>query len=251
MGQGDAILVRTQGGQNVLIDGGPDRSIVYKLEKALPWYDRTVDIMILTHPHADHVTGLIEVAKRYHVGRVISTGMAHTTPEYLEWLDLLKKKKQTAAVFQEGDTITLDHDAKLTALAPPKSMDLEHVKDLNDTSLVFLLETPRTKILLTGDAQELIEKNILASHAALLQNIDVLKVGHHGSRNATTKDFLDTVKPRYAVISAGRKNHFGHPHLETLARLRAAGAEIFRTDQSGDIVFTENKQGFQITTEKR
>lgn len=251
VGQGDAILVRTEGGQNILIDGGPDRSIVYKLEKVLPWYDRTIDVMVLTHPHADHVAGLIEVAKRYHVARVVSTGMAHTTPEYLAWLDLLKKKKLAAASFKEGDTLMLDHRAKLTALAPPKNMNLGQVKDLNDTSLVLFVETPNIKILLTGDAQELIEKDMLATHEDFLQHVDVLKVGHHGSRNATTKDFLDIVKPRYAIISAGAKNQFGHPHLETLARLRAAGADIFRTDESGDIILTENKTGFQITTARK
>lgn len=154
VGQGDSMLVRTPEGENVLIDGGPDKSVVYRLEKYLPWYDRTIDAMILTHPHADHVNGLIEIMKRYKVSRVISTGVVHTTPEYLEWLELIKKQKIPAEVFKKGDGLDFGNNVNLTTLYPFKNLVGERVEDLNNTSLVFLLQTPKAKILLMGDAQE-------------------------------------------------------------------------------------------------
>lgn len=241
VGQGDSILIRTQEGKNVLIDGGPDKTVLYKLEKYLPWYDRTIDAMILTHPHADHLIGLIETAKRYEVKRIISTGIVHTTPEYLEWLDLIKAKKIPAEPFKKGDRIAIDDDVNLTALSPEKSLVGERVEDLNNSSLVLLLQVSSEKILLMGDAQKEIEKQILKNDRSLVESADILKTGHHGSRFATSAEFLRAVKPKYAIISDGKNNRFGHPHLEALRRLHESGANILRTDENGDIVFIQVK----------
>ena len=246
VGQGDSILIRTREGKNVLIDGGPDKIVLYKLEKYLPWYDRNIDAMILTHPHADHLIGLIETAKRYDVKRIISTGVVHTTPEYLEWLNLIKEKKIPAESFKKGDRLMLDNGISLTALWPEILLVGERVDDLNNSSLAILLQTPNEKILLMGDAQEEIEKQILKNNRPLIENADILKIGHHGSRFATGAEFLKAVKPKFAVISAGINNQFGHPHLDTLKRLHDSGAEILRTDEKGDIVFIETKDGLLL-----
>jgi len=171
VGQGDSILIRTREGKNVLIDGGPDKTILYKLEKYLPWYDRNIDAMILTHPHADHLIGLIETAKRYDVKRIISTGVVHTTPEYLEWLNLIKEKKIPAEPFKKGDRLMLDDDISLTALWPEISLVGERADDLNNSSLALLLQTPNEKILLMGDAQEEIEKQILKKSLTFLSSM--------------------------------------------------------------------------------
>ncbi|TAN57693.1 MBL fold metallo-hydrolase [Patescibacteria group bacterium] len=257
VGQGDSILIRTREGKNVLIDGGPDKSVLYKLEKHLPWYDRTIDAMILTHPHADHLIGLIETAKRYDVKRIISTGVVHTTPEYLEWLNLIKEKKIPAEPFKKGDRLMLDNGISMTALWPEGSLVGERVDDLNNSSLALLLQTPNEKILLMGDAQEEIEKNLIQNYSSIkrssekrvnagnldIENITILKTGHHGSRFATSSEFLNAVKSKYAVISAGANNQFGHPHLDALKRLHDSGAKILRTDESGDIIFTITKNG--------
>lgn len=257
VGQGDSILIRTGEGKNVLIDGGPDKTVLYKLEKYLPWYDRTIDAMILTHPHADHLIGLIEAAKRYEVKRIISTGIVHTTPEYLEWLDLIKAKNISAEPFKKGDRIAIDDDVNLTALSPEKSLVGERVEDLNNSSLALLLQTPNEKILLMGDAGEPIEKQLIRSYSSVgrssekrvnpgssdIENIIILKTGHHGSNSATGSEFLQIVKPKYAIISAGIDNRFGHPHLDTLKHLHDSGAEILRTDERGDIVFIGTKDG--------
>ena len=248
VGQGDSILIRTREGKNVLIDGGPDKTVLYKLDKYLPWYDRTIDAMILTHPHADHLIGLIETAKRYDVKRIISTGVVHTTPEYLEWLSLIKEKKIPAESFKKDDRLMFDNGISLTALWPEISLVGERVEDLNNSSLVFLLQTANDKILLMGDAGELIEKRIINDQSAknLISGIDALKIGHHGSNSATGLEFLQIVRPKYAIISASIDNHFGHPHLDTLKRLHESGAKILRTDEDGDIVFTITKDGLLL-----
>ena len=262
VGQGDSILIRTREGKNVLIDGGPDKTILYKLEKYLPWYDRNIDAMILTHPHADHLIGLIETMKRYKVERIISTGVVHTTPEYLEWLNLIKEKKIPVEPFKKGDRLLLDNGISLTALSPEKNFIGQRVENINATSLVFLLQTPKSKALLMGDAEDPIEKQLIQNYSSVLRSSDeranknllniniedigVLKVGHQGSRNGTSKDFLKIVRPEYAVIFAGINNQFGHPHLDALKRLRDSGAEILRTDEKGDIVFIETKDGLLL-----
>ena len=252
VGQGDSILIRTGEGKNVLIDGGPDKTVLYKLEQYLPWYDRSIDAMILTHPHADHLIGLIETMKRYNVERIISTGVVHTTPEYLEWLNLIKTKNIPTEVFKKGDRMAIGDGIDLIALSPEKSMMGERVEDLNNSSLVLLLQTSSEKILLMGDAEDPIEKQLMSDErvnknldlfSINIEEVDILKVGHQGSRNGTSKDFLKIVRPKYAVIFAGIDNRFGHPHLDTLKRLHDSGAKIMRTDEDGDIVFMITKNG--------
>src|SRR3989338_1747283 len=247
-GQGDSILNRTREGKNVLIDGGPDKTILYKLEKYLPWYDRNIDAMILTHPHADHLIGLIETAKRYKVERIVSTGVIHTTPEYLEWLNLIKEKKIPAEPFKKGDRLMLDNGISLTALWPEISLVGERVDDLNNSSLALLLQTPNEKILLMGDAGEPVEERIIKDQEwkDIIKNIFILKTGHHGSNSASSAEFLKIVKPKYAIISASINNHFGHPHLDTLKRLHESDAKILRTDEDGDIFFIESEIGLLL-----
>src|SRR3989338_3662202 len=204
VGQGDSILIRTREGKNVLIDGGPDKTVLYKLEKYLPWYDRNIDAMILTHPHADHLIGLIETMKRYKVERIISTGVVHTTPEYLEWLNLIKEKKIPVEPFKKGDRLLLDNGISLTALWPEISLVGERVDDLNNSSLALLLQTPNEKIILMGDAQEPVEERIIKDQEwkDITKNIFIFKTGHHGSNSASSAEFLKIVKPKYAIISA-------------------------------------------------
>ena len=248
VGQGDSILIRTREGKNVLIDGGPDKTVLYKLEKYLPWYDRNIDAMILTHPHADHLIGLIETAKRYKVERIVSTGVIHTTPEYLEWLNLIKEKKIPAEPFKKGDRLMLDNGISLTALWPEISLVGERADDLNNSSLALLLQTPNEKIILMGDAGEPVEERIIKDQEwkDIIKNIFILKTGHHGSNSASSAEFLKIVKPKYAIISASINNHFGHPHLDTLKRLHESGAKILRTDEDGDIFFIESEIGLLL-----
>jgi len=235
VGQGDAALVQTKAGQTILIDGGPDRKILQKLGGSLPWDKRTIDVVILSHPHADHLSGLIEVLKRYQVNQILTTGVLHTTPEYLAFLQLVKDKKIPVTTVQAGQVFNLAGDVKIDILWPSFSMVGQRVEDLNTTSIVNKVSFGKTSVLFMGDAP-------IESEQALLQaGVDVraqiLKVGHHGSRNSSSEEFIKIVSPHIAVISVGKNNSFGHPHSEVVNRLTGLVSKVFRTDKNSDVSF--------------
>ncbi|MFA5360036.1 MAG: ComEC/Rec2 family competence protein [Patescibacteria group bacterium] len=233
VGQGDAILIKMTSGQNILIDGGPDKSVVKRLGENLAWWDKQIDLMILTHPHDDHVTGLIDVLKRYRVKKILYTGAVHDAPNYLTWLKLVRDKKIPLVIMDKIQTINLSEDAKMEILYPDESLLNKNLPDLNDSSIVIKLIYGQNKFLLTGDASDKVEKILLANSADL--SVDVLKVAHHGSGYSSGQEFLEKVKPLTAVIMVGEDNDFGHPNLRTIMRLKRVGAEIFRTDKNGTI----------------
>ena len=233
VGQGDAILIKTPGGQNVLIDGGPDKTVVKRLGENLPFWDKRIDLMILTHPHDDHVAGLVEVLKRYEVTRILYTGATHNAPNYLTWLKTARDKKVFLTIVDKPKTLALGRGVELKIFYPEQSFLNKEVKDLNDSSIVMKLVYGQSAFLLTGDAGLAVEKNLLAGGADLMA--EVLKVGHHGSEYSTSQEFLDKVKPRMAVIEVGKDNDFGHPNLRIVKRLERAGARVLRTDLDGTI----------------
>lgn len=238
VGQGDAILIKTPGGQNVLVDGGPDKTVIKRLGENLPWWDKQIDLMILTHPHDDHVTGLIEVLKRYKVKRILYTGAAHNAPNYLAWLKTVRDKKVPLTIIDKEQTMDLGQKVKLAILYPDQSLLNKTFADLNDSSIVMKLIYGRNKFLLTGDAGLAVEKILLAGGADL--KADVLKIGHHGSQYSSSQEFLDKVKPLIAVIEVGKDNSFGHPNLRIIKRLERVGARIFRTDEKGTVRIESN-----------
>jgi len=233
VGQGDAILIKTPGGQNVLIDGGPDKTVIKRIGENLSWWDKQIDLMILTHPHDDHVTGLVEVLKRYRVKRILYTGATHNAPNYLSWLKTVRDKKIPLTIIDKEQIIDLGEKVKLAVLYPNQSLLNKTLSDLNDSSIIIKLICGQTKFLLTGDAGLPVEKALLESGADL--SAEVLKVGHHGSEYSTSQEFLEKIRPKTAVISVGRDNDFGHPNLRIIKRLERAGAEIYRTDLNGTV----------------
>jgi len=233
VGQGDAILIKAPGGQNILIDGGPDKVILKRLAENLAWWDKTIDLMILTHPHDDHVAGLIEVLKRYQVEKILYTGVTHNAPNYLAWLKLVREKKVQMLIIDKPQIIKLGAESQLEILYPDQSLLAKAVSDLNQSSIVMMLAYGKNKFLLTGDAGEEVERKLIDSGTNL--SAEVLKVGHHGSQYSTSEEFLNQVKPNLAVISVGKDNDFGHPSLRTVKRLERAGAEIYRTDEKGTV----------------
>lgn len=247
VGQGDAILLRTPSGDNILIDGGPDRSVLSRIGAHIPFWDRTLDLVILTHPHADHVAGLVDVLKRMPVQRVMGTGVVHTTPEYAEFLDSVKAKGVKLEEAQAG-TVERFGDVVLTYLAPTHSLAGERVDELNNTSIVVMVQYGKSRFLLTGDAQVPVEEELRAQGVDL--TADVLKVGHHGSKDATSDAFLEAVHPRWAVISVGEGNRYGHPSARTLARLQRHGVDVLRTDESGSVTFASDGKAVEVRTER-
>jgi len=244
VGQGDAILIKAPAGQNILIDGGPDKTVIKRLGENLAWWDKTIDLMILTHPHDDHVTGLIEVLKRYQVKKILYTGVSHNAPNYLSWLKAARARKAPLLIIDKEQTVNLGGGAKLEIIYPAASLLDKVVADLNDSSLVMKLVYGETSILLTGDAGEEIEKKLIDSGADL--SAEVLKVGHHGSEFSTTEGFLNKVKPGLAVICVGRDNDFGHPNGRIIKRLKRSGAAILRTDQAGTIKLASDGKEVKI-----
>ncbi|MBI2640004.1 MAG: MBL fold metallo-hydrolase [Candidatus Sungbacteria bacterium] len=243
VGQGDAIFVEAENGNQVLIDGGPNGSVLAKLGEVMPFWDKSIDIVILTHPHADHLDGLIEVLKRYDIDMVLETGVSHSIPEYEEWRRLLKEKNVKVVVAKAGQKVQLSDSVFLDILAPFGNFEGVSPKNVHDSMIVSKLVNGSASLLLMGDAEKQIEYRLLFSGADM--DADILKAGHHGSKTSTSEEFLRVVSPEVAVISAGRKNRYGHPHQEVIDRLESFGIKIFRTDIYGDVVFVSDGLTFQ------
>lgn len=243
VGQGDAILVQTPRNQTMLIDGGPSNKVLEKLGKYLPPLAKRIDIVLLTHPHADHVGGLLGVLKRYEIGAVILSGADLKTDVYSEFLKIVKEKNIPVVIAQAGEAIHFDENLEFDILAPKKSIDSIFNKksegfgvfgnDVNNTSIVGKLIFKDFSMMLTGDATSKIENQLLGYGNGLKS--DILKVGHHGSKYSSSLSFLKVVSPKAAIIEVGAKNRYGHPSESALSRFKMIGTNIFRTDLNGDI----------------
>jgi competence protein ComEC len=238
VGEGESALVQTPSGQNILIDGGPSAAVLQKLGGALPWTKRNIDLIILSHPHADHITGVIKVLERYKVRQVLTTDVLHTTPEYIAFLKLIKDKKIPLAIARTGQNIKLASGVSVDILWPPISYAGQQVDDLNSTSIVNKINFGETSVLFTGDTPIVNEQALITTSTNLRSQI--LKVAHQGSRTSSSEEFLRAVAPEFAVISVGKDNRFGHPHQEVLERLKNLSIKIFRTDIDGDISFVSD-----------
>lgn len=233
VGQGDAILIKTPFEQNILIDGGPSSKVLAELGANLAFFDKKIDLVVLTHPHSDHVAGLVEVLRRYQVKKVLLTGVTHTAPDYLAFLKEIEIQNIPVELAAGLRDINLGQDLTLKLLYPLENLENQKVENLNSTSIVAKLFYKNNTFLLTGDADEPVEANMLAAKIDL--RAQVLKVGHHGSKYSSSEPFLDAVNSQYAVISVGANNDFGHPHLRVLDNLQKRKIEILRTDQLGTI----------------
>jgi len=246
VGQGDAIFIETPWHHQILIDGGPDSKILEKIAKNLPFWDREIDLIILTHPEKDHLAGLIEVLKRYKIENIIWTGVIRDTAEYREWEKLVKNEGAQIFIAQSGQKIkwsrtVLDH---LEVLFPSEILEGQELKDSNNTSIVAKLVFGENSFLFTGDVYKSIEEKLIESKTDL--DSDVLKIGHHGSKTSTAEDFITKVSPEIAVISAGKNNSYGHPNQEVLDILNKYGIKILRTDKDGDIKIISDGKKYGI-----
>lgn len=252
VGQGDSEYVRTMNNYDVLIDGGPDKSVLSQLGEIMPFWDKKIDLVILTHPHSDHVSGLIEVLKRYEVGEIITTDAAASSAEYNEWNKIIKDKNIPTKIAKCNEEKNIDEKTKMFFLWPCESFKDQKIDNLNNTSIVFKLTYVKFSVLFTGDAQEEVQKELVNSNLTLkqLDNINILKVAHHGSSNGSLESFLKIINPDVAVISVGKDNKYGHPAQSTLDKLKNIGAEIFRTDKNGRIEIISNGQTFWTNTQE-
>jgi len=230
VGQGDAIFIETPQNHQILIDGGPNSAVLKELGGEMPFWDRTVDLVVLTHPEKDHMTGLIEVLKRYKVKNILWTGVLRDTAEYKEWQRLMQEEEANIYIAKAGQQIE-GGAVSLTILHPFENLAGKKASNTNNTSIIARLVFGQTSFLFTGDVCQSVEKDLLEGEAEV--NSDVLKVGHHGSKTSSAPEFIEAVSPSVAVIQCGRDNPYGHPHPVTLESL--AGVEILRTDLKGRV----------------
>jgi competence protein ComEC len=240
VGQGDSILLEGPAGGRILIDTGPDPDrLLALLDSRLPVWDRRLDVVVITHPHEDHVAGMALLLDRYRIGEIAEPGMIGLGPGDAAFRRRLADLGRQTRLLAAGDRLFLDH-IELDVLWPPPGGVPLHPSDggaaVNNVSIVLEMQYGSRRFLLGGDIEQQIDPQLL--HGALAADdrpYDVLKVAHHGSATASTQAFLDRVKPKVAIVSAGWGNPYGHPAPDTIDRLKAAGAQVFRTDLDGSV----------------
>jgi len=247
VGQGDAIFIETPYKNQILIDGGPNSMILEKLAKEMPFWDKTIDLIILTHPEADHMTGLLSVLESYNVKRILWTGVVRNTSQYEKWKEMIEKENAEIIIAHSSQEIKIGK-VSLDILYPFESLQGEEIKDSNDTSIVSRLSFGNNSFLFTGDITKVSENKIMSKEDGNFGS-DVLKVGHHGSKTSTSKEFLENILPDIAVISCDKDNYYGHPHEIVLKNLEEFGIKILRTDQDGDIKIISSGEDFMVKTE--
>jgi competence protein ComEC len=239
VGQGDAIMLRTPRGHTALIDGGPGATpLLNGVGHNLPFWQHDLNLLLLTHPHQDHMMGFAELAERYHVDQVVQTLFTSTVGVQREWLHELKTLDIPVNHPKRGERISFEGEPEVyIQVLSPRTVDAHREGsngDVNNTSIVLRLVYGKHSILLEGDAQVEAERDMARSIPADLKS-DVLKVGHHGSDTSSSPQFLALVRPKVAIISVGSGNRYGHPAPQTLDNLQEAGARIYRTDQHGTV----------------
>ncbi|KKP89363.1 MAG: Beta-lactamase domain protein [Parcubacteria group bacterium GW2011_GWA2_36_10] len=239
VGQGDAILLNLPQGTRILVDGGPDNLLLNRLGEVLPWWEHKIDYVVISHYHADHILGLIELVNKYQVGEVLTT--AHQPDDFLYHILINKlKAKNIPIVFVQAGQ-TFDFAKNISAQVYSAESDNE---DYNNNSLVLKLDYLQTSLLLTGDLTTEIEDKLVKSGLDL--QADLLKVAHHGSRYSSSQAFLAKVEPKFCVISVGEDNDFQHPHPEALARLSASGCQMYLTESFGTLSWQSAGQAWNL-----
>lgn len=230
VGQGDAEYIKTPNGQDILIDGGPDSSVLGELGKVMSLGDRKIDLVILTHPHADHLTGLIDVLNRFEIGEVWETGVEYPSSVYDTW-KLSIKEKGIKDSFVSANTEMQFSEVKILVLYPLSSIKNQTIDNVNNASIISELDYNKFSALFLGDAEIPSQAQILKS----VKPMQVVKIAHHGSQNGINEDLMKIVRPAVAVIEVGAKNTYGHPAPATISFLKSIAAQIYRTDQNGTI----------------
>lgn len=247
VGQGDAILIDVPTGEHILVDGGPGAGVIVPLSRVLA-IPHKFALVVASHNHADHIGGLPAVLSEYPVDDVWLSGALHTSDTFLRWLEAVRASGARTRTAYKG--VNYDIGAvHVQVLHPLEDMREQRPSHQHDPTLVLKVSYGATSILLTGDLEAEHEAALLDADRAALRS-DVLKVTHHGSRYASTNEFLAAVDADIALISVGQGNKFDHPHPETLERLAGSGAEIFRTDQDGTITCTSDGLEFRCDGER-
>jgi len=247
VGQGDSAFIQTPEDHQILIDGGPGSSVLGKISSLMPFWDKTIDLVILTHPESDHMQGLLVLLQNYKADYILWSGVKKTAPEYDAWMNVLEKQEKLGAkiIIANANQEIKIGNVLIDTLYPLESMEGKDMKNTsNDTCVVSKIIFGDNSFLFSGDISSVAEKEIVNSGENILS--DVLKVAHHGSKYSTSDLFLENVKPKIAVISVGAKNTYGHPTPEVLQRLEKFGIKVLRTDKDGDINFVSDGNNLSL-----
>jgi len=251
IGQGDAILVQLPNHQTILIDGGPDpQKVNLELGKKLPFWDRTIDLMVSTQPQADHITGLVEVLQRYKVKQVLEPEVLYNSLIYREWLKLVEVKQIKHEIARAGQEIDLGTGIRIEVLNPPSTLFEGTSSDVDNNGVVLRLSWGEVSFLFTADIRQEAEFELVRQRANLRST--VLKIAHHGSKTSTTPQFLAAADPEIAVISVGANNPFGHPSPQVVERLkeRLGKDKVYLTSENGTIEFITDGERLWVKAEK-
>jgi len=238
VGQGDAALIQKDHFQ-ILIDGGPNDKVLAELGRVMPLGDRSIEKIILTHPHADHITGLNLVLDRYEVSEVISSGVISSSNQYIEFLNKIKDKDIPLIIPSIGEKDQLFDNGTMEYLWPGDEYMQKEISNLNNSSVVSRFCYFENCTLFAGDIETDAQSEMFAKNSDRLPDFaaKIIKISHHGSKNGSNNALFDNVKPGAAVISAGKDNQFGHPHTVTLDLLKSFNITTLRTDQNSTIEF--------------
>ena len=236
VGQGDAIFIQSPTGVQMLIDGGRSSAVLRQLASVMGFFDKDLDYVLSTHPDADHVGGLVDVLERYQVENIIRTENESDTLVWSTFENDVESEGATVYMARRGQRYSLGSGVVLDILFPDVNpSQLES----NQSSIVARLSYGETSVLLTGDAPKGIEEYLVLVEGEHLAS-DVLKVGHHGSRTSTSELFINEVQPSYAIISAGKDNQYGHPHVEVTDLLFNSGVVTYSTVEKGNIILVSD-----------
>lgn len=243
VGQGDAIFIETPARYQILIDGGPGPKVLEEIAKDMPFYDRTVDLLIATHFDADHISGLIDMLERYQVGAILLPRRRADTALSRKFLHEVKEE---GTVIKEGirsqnfQKIELPGEVEFEILNP---LEEKKYKNDNDAGIVNLVRYGDIEFLLLADVGREVERSL---SPLLPQGIEVVKVAHHGSKSSSDEQFLSAISPELFVIQVGKDNRYGHPAKETLATLALVGAPLWRTDSRGTLTILSDGKRYWV-----
>lgn len=230
IGQGDAILIELASGQNILIDGGPDNLLLARLGQYLPWWERQIDYLVISHFHADHMMGFLELLNKYKVKNILVSDHKPDDFLYKMWLEKVKENNINLSIVSAGEKFIVNKNVYWQVL----SADSYH-EDYNQNSVVIKMTINTDNFLLMGDLPSEGEERLLEGDFDL--QAKYLKVGHHGSKYSSSAEFLQVVSPEFCIIQSGQDNKFGHPHQETIGRLKDINCEIVDNQYLGTISF--------------
>ncbi len=249
VGQGDSIYIEAPNGRQMVIDGGPTGSISKAIKSEMPEGDTSIDVLVLTHPDADHYAGFVEFLKTYSVGTVIESGKTSNAKTYQQFESLIAEKNIPKVIARKGTKVILDDIDNVTYTVLFPDRDVSGLPT-NDASIVGRLVYNNVSVMLTGDAPIATEKFILGNSKPEDIKSNILKVGHHGSRTSTSSVFITAVDPEIAIISAGKNNRYDHPHQEVVDRLKDNGIETLITKDEGTVTFISDGLTLKQVTKK-